>query len=322
MADSAKGAALVALVTAEPNATLSRRVRAQLEGLGVDVIVLRPPAEGSAARAPLEQAARSVGAIAAVRLVISGEGRIEVWVADRVTGKAVVRELDAHATEASEAAIAIDTVELLRASLMEIHSSEPPPGEVAVTPKLRALALPETPALGAPRLGVSIAAGGTLGGAWLGPSLDAEIVGWLGIAGRWGVRVVGRSSLVAAHVTSESGAIDVQSQLLGGLVSYDFAAATATWVPTVGLGFAGVHVSSVGSAVPPFVSAAESAWRPAPLLGAGLAWSVAHGLRLCADVRGFWVFPSVEIRTPTQNLGQWSAPAISLSLGLEVLWGT
>ena len=118
------GAALVALVTAEPNASLTRRVRAELQGLGVDVIVLDPPDEGSPSRAPLEQAARSVGAVAAVRLIASREGKIEVWVADRVTGKAVVRELDAPGRGASDAAVAIGSVELLRASLMELHSGE------------------------------------------------------------------------------------------------------------------------------------------------------------------------------------------------------
>src|SRR5579864_6224484 len=87
-AQPGSGATLVAVVTSEPNSSLSRRVRAELEALGVDVIILRPPAEAQPSRQPLEQAARNVGAIAAVRLVVSGEGKVEVWVADRATGKA------------------------------------------------------------------------------------------------------------------------------------------------------------------------------------------------------------------------------------------
>src|SRR5580693_842067 len=137
-----KGATLVAIVTAEPNSSLTRRVRAELEGLGLDVIVLKPPDEGSPSRAPLEQAARSVGAVAAVRLIASSEGKVEVWVADRVTGKAVVRELDAPAGGTSDAAVAIGSVELLRASLMELHSGEPPHGDVSASDEIRSLALP------------------------------------------------------------------------------------------------------------------------------------------------------------------------------------
>jgi len=141
-ASAETGATLVAIVTPDPASALTRRVRAELAALGVDVIVIRPPEGSSVSRTPLEQAARNVGAAAAVRLVPSTEGTVEVWVADRVTGKAVVRELPASGTGASDAAVAVGTVELLRASLMELHSGESPRGEVAPTPQIVALALP------------------------------------------------------------------------------------------------------------------------------------------------------------------------------------
>src|SRR5580704_2293598 len=176
------GATLVAIVTAEPNSSLTRRVRAELEGLGLDVIVLKPPEEGSPSRAPLEQAARSVGAVAAVRLIASSEGKVEVWVADRVTGKAVVRELDAPASGASDAAVAIGSVELLRASLMELHSGEPPHGDAPANEKIQALALPGSGEPRLARLGLSAGAGAELGIRGLGPSADAEIGVWLRIA--------------------------------------------------------------------------------------------------------------------------------------------
>src|SRR5262245_56576836 len=107
------GSALVALVTADPVAPITRAVRRELEALGLEVIVIRPPAEATMARAPLEQAARNVGAIAAVRLVSSGKGA-EVWVADRVTGKTVIRTLLDHSNEAAggdASAIALGAVE-------------------------------------------------------------------------------------------------------------------------------------------------------------------------------------------------------------------
>src|SRR5271170_4169405 len=161
------GATLVAIVTAEPNSSLTRRVRAELEGLGLDVIVLKPPDESSPSRAPLEQAARSVGAVAAVRLIASTEGKVEVWVADRVTGKAVVRELDAPASGASDAAVAVGSVELLRASLMELHSGEPPHGDAPANDRVQSLALPSAPRV--PRVGLGAGAGAELGIRGLGP---------------------------------------------------------------------------------------------------------------------------------------------------------
>jgi hypothetical protein len=315
LADS--GSTLVAVVTSEPNAPLARRVRAELEGIGLDVIVLKPPAEGSASRAPLERAARSVGAIAAVRLVPSDEGKVEVWVADRVTGKAVVRELDAPASGASDAAVAVASVELLRASLMELHSGEPRHGDAPVTDKVEALAL-SSPAPAA-RLGLSVGAGAELGVRGLGPSPDADVGVWLRVAKNFGVRVVGHASLAPAHVATSLGEIQVQAQVAGAMVSYALPGLPA-WEPLVSLGIAGAHVSTTGTAVAPYVSRSDAAWAAGPLAGLGLAWSFVPGLRLRADGLGLFAGPPVRVHTPATVVGWWGDPAVFLSLSLEVLW--
>jgi hypothetical protein len=328
------GATLVAIVTAEPNASLTRRVRAELQGLGVDVIVLKPPDEGSLSRAPLEQAARSVGAVAAVRLVASSEGKVEVWVADRVTGKAVVRELDASESGASDAAVAIGTVELLRASLMELHSGEPPHGDAPATAKIQSLALPTTgmprPAL--PRVGLSVGAGAELGLRGLGPSADADVGVWIRVAPHVGARFVGFASLSPANVSTASGGIEVRSQLVGAMATYAFvepstetgagegSGATQAWAPSVSLGAAAAHVSTTGTAVPPFVSASEATWTAAPLAGVGLAWSFVPGMRLRGDGLAAWALPPVHVTTPTTSAGWWGGPAVMISLGVELLW--
>lgn len=328
------GATLVAIVTAEPNASLTRRVRAELQGLGVDVIVLKPPDEGSPSRAPLERAARSVGAVAAVRLVASSEGKVEVWVADRVTGKAVVRELDASESGASDAAVAIGTVELLRASLMELHSGEPPHGDAPATEKIQSLALPTTgtPTVALPRLGLSVGAGAELGLRGLGPSADADIGVWIRMAPHVGIRLVGFGSLSPANVATASGEVEVRAQLVGATATYTFvepstvtgaansSVATQAWAPSVSLGVAGAHISTTGTAVPPFVSASEATWTAAPLAGVGLAWSFVPGLRLRGDGLAAWALPPVHVTTPTTSAGWWGGPAVMVSLGVEMLW--
>src|ERR1700722_7259520 len=308
-AHAQSGATLVAIVTADPNSSLTRRVRAELEGVGLDVIVLKPPDEGSPSRAPLEQAARSVGAVAAVRLVASREGKVEVWVADRVTGKAVVRELDAPESGASDAAVAIGSVELLRASLMELHSGEPAHGDAPVSAKIQALALPTT--AGIPRLGLGAGAGAELGVRGLGPSADADVGVWVRLASHLGARVIAHTSLSPAHVVTPAGAVDVRSQLFGAMATWDFvdaAGAASAWVPSVSLGLAATHVSATGTAVPPFVSASEARWSAAPVGGLGLAWAFAPGLRLRADGLAGWTLPPVHVTTPSTAPGWWGAP--------------
>jgi hypothetical protein len=312
------GATLVAIVTAEPSASLTKRVRAELEGLGLDVIVLKPPDEGSPSRAPLEQAARSVGAVAAVRLIASSEGKVEVWVADRVTGKALVRELDAPEGGASDAAVAIGSVELLRASLMELHSGEPLHGDAPTNERIQSLALPTTPRVA--RMGLEAGAGAELGVRGLGPSADAGVALWVRIASRLGVRLVAHASLSPAHEATPSGAVDTRSQLFGALLSWDLVDASSRWIPSVAAGMAAAHVSASGTASPPFVSATDARWCPAPLAGVGLAWSLSSGLRLRADGLAALTLPAVHITTPTTPVGWWGAPALFATLGVEVLW--
>ncbi|HEX3771234.1 MAG TPA: hypothetical protein VHV30_10235 [Polyangiaceae bacterium] len=325
------GATLVAIVTSDPTSSLTRRVRAELEGVGLDVIVLKPPDEATTSRGPLERAARSVGAVAAVRLVASSEGKVEVWVADRVTGKAVVRELDASESGASDAAVAIGSVELLRASLMELHSSEPPHGDAPATPKIEALALPASPdasrdassssrGSALPRFGLAAGAGAAFGVRGLGPSADANLSLWLRATSRLGARIVGATSLSPAEVTTPAGGVEVRSLLVGAMAEVALADPTSTWVPSLAAGVAAAHVAATGTAVPPYVSGTGAAWAAAPLGDLGLAWSFAPGLRLRGDALVAWALPQVQVRTPTTDIGGWGDPAVMVSLGLEVLW--
>src|SRR5262249_27000792 len=161
--------------------------------------------------------ARNVGAVAAIRLVPSGAG-VEVWVTDRVTGKTIVRDL---ATPSGDA-VALGAVELLRASFMELHADVPHRGEVAPTPQVKALALPEAPPPEPRR--PSLAAGAGVGLSAAGPSADAQIAVaaplWKGL----GVRAFASLPLVPAQRHVPEGVVRLSSQLLALFVTYDWLA--------------------------------------------------------------------------------------------------
>jgi hypothetical protein len=322
-AQSATGATLVAIVTAEPNGSLARRVREHLQALGVDVLVLKPPEEASPGRAPLEQAARGVGAIAAIRLVSSGEGKVEVWVADRVTGKAVVRELQASSSDTSDEDVAVASVELLRASLMELHAGRPTHGDVPPTRQIEALALsaPRPAGRFVPRLALQAGAGAELGAWTLGPSPDASIALWARIVPNLGATVVAHASLAAAEVSAGYGSVDVRSQVFGAMATYAPTGESSPWTPTLSLGFGAAHVSASGKAEPPLVSEDASTWCAAPLVGVGLGWAFVPGMRLRADALSAAALPAVHVRAAGTSVGQWGAPAVFVSMGLEMLWG-
>src|SRR5882724_11164477 len=92
---SSAGAALprVALWVSGPSdrdrVELETRLRAELAIAGFESVALDAFAESD--RASLERAARASGSFAAIAVVRRGKLNAEVWVADRVTGKTVLR---------------------------------------------------------------------------------------------------------------------------------------------------------------------------------------------------------------------------------------
>jgi hypothetical protein len=324
-ARSRAGATLVALVTADPSAELSHRVEEQLEALGFDVIVLNPPATGSAGPMSLAQTARNVGAIAAVRIVPAGQS-VQVWTADPVTGQAVFRELLPPAGQKpSDAAVALGTVELLRASLLELHPPEPdasrkPPAPLACP---TAAPAPEERAP-APRFGVTAGAGIDLGLAGR-PSASWEMAAWLRLHGRLGLRVVATASVAPGNVRAAPyGSVDVGAQIYGAELTYDLAPASSSWVPVVGLGAAGADVTVRGLATPASgVSLDAGTWVGLPFAHLGEAWAPVRGLRVRGDLLGGFSVPAAAVcvqgTTGCTSIARWGQPLVTASLGLEVL---
>jgi hypothetical protein len=326
------GATLVALVTTDPTAELSHRVEEQLEALGFDVVVLNPPATGSVGPMSLEQAARNVGAIAAVRIVPMAQS-VQVWTADPVTGQSVFRELLPPAGQKpSDAAVALGAVELLRASLLELHPPEPiappKPPQPAPTCPPAVVAPPEkTPE---PRLGVTVGLGMDLGLAGR-PSVAWELAAWVRLQDRFGLRAFALVDASPANVTAASdGNVDVATQLYGAELTYDLRASSSTWVPVVGLGVADAVVSVRGVAASTGASnlyESTGPWPPVvvPFAHLGGSWAPLGGLRLRADLLGGVSTRSEAVcvqatsSAPCTAVAHWGQPLVNASLGLEVL---
>jgi hypothetical protein len=325
------GATLVALVTTDPTAELSHRVEEQLEALGFDVVVLNPPATGSAGPTSLEQTARNVGAIAAVRIVPMAQS-VQVWTAEPVTGQAVFRELLPPAGQKpSDAAVALGAVELLRASLLELHPPEPatPPKPPAPAPTCPPPIVPPPERTPEPRLGVTAGVGMGLGIAGR-PSIAWEIAAWVRLQGRLGLRAFAIVDASPANLTAAPyGNIDVTAQLYGAELAYDLAPSSNTWVPVVGLGLAAADVTVRGvGASTNAINLYESTWPPVillPFARVGGSWAPLPNLRLRADLLGGISTRSVAIcglQTPESEctaLAHWGWPLVNASLAVEVL---
>jgi len=135
----------------------------------------------------LTDAARRHGAVAAFRVLVA-EGKVEVWLADRVTGKVLLREvLVQHGgSKSAESMVVARAVELLRVSLLELDTPHAPRGEVPPPPELESVVgYPETQSAYSVMLGASAL-------------IASEEVGVApGVEGRFRWRPVERLALVA-----------------------------------------------------------------------------------------------------------------------------
>jgi hypothetical protein len=167
--------ARVLLLVDDDDGGIVRRLRVELAELGL-VLVTERPAPGATQPRDLEAAARRVDAVAALRIQ-QRTTDVEVWVRDRMTGKTLLREIVASDADGAErdAMVALQAVELLRASLLELESTLPPRGTAKPPPQVRAAARealdPASPAPASPSAAW-----------WLG------VAGAVGIAGGAGVR--------------------------------------------------------------------------------------------------------------------------------------
>jgi hypothetical protein len=320
------GATLVALVTTDPGAELSHRVEEQLEALGFDVVVLNPPATGAAGPASLEQAARNVGAIAAVRIVPMAQS-VQVWTADPVTGQTVFRELVTPAGQRpSDASVALGAVELLRASLLELHPPEPLHPKEKEAPPAPCPPPPPVPAEKPkePLLGVAAGVGLDFGLAGR-PAASLQMAIWLKLAGRFGARAIALASVSSGKVAAaQYGDIAFDEQLYGAELTYDFTGASSAFVPVVGLGIGAANVTVRGLATSGGVNLDENTWVGLPFGHVGGSWAPTPGLRLRGDALGGVSVPAATVCVQqgsqcADEVARWGQPFVTVALALEVL---
>jgi hypothetical protein len=262
--------------------------------------------------------------VAAIRGVASERG-VEVWIADRATGKTVLRELPRGPGEPDDA-LALRTVELLRASLLEASLPTPPPSEVATTPELRErLQLPElsrrrrreTDASPMLRLAVGPAALFSPGG--LKPTFSLALglaflpTTHFGVSGFLAIPVAPRKDGPAGT------AVTFSPTLGGGALRFGIATRGARWTPTIDAGLAVVALTASSTHSRDSTADVTSRTAAAPYLAAGLAWAMTTNVRVRADLLVV-VAQEAIVSNDDQRIGTWGAPIVMPSFGLDAGW--
>jgi hypothetical protein len=305
--------ARVALIEDPAETTIVPRLEAELSGLG---LVVSRVAKRDEERLPadLVEAARDTGAVAAFRIVVVGD-RADVWIADRMTGKVVLREMLPRGASIDGRVVALRAVELLRASLLELDVRRAP-AEVAPPPAT----LPQVSRLldDGPRYAFAASASvlWSPGGTRPGTGVVAAMA-WR--RSRWGVRLSGGSTLAPAELTVPEGSGEVTTRWLGLDATLEPRRTRMTWRPRVGVGLAMLAMNVRGVALPAYTAHERTSYTMAPMASVDLGWAVHPRVRMALGLCYFLPLRAVDIVVAGRSVGGYGASVLAAHLGLELV---
>lgn len=287
------------------------RLRAELDALGLEVVEMELDPENRSPTA-LDDLARKVGAFAAVRLVPSVNGA-EVWVADRITGKTVLREVVVGRHQTADDIVALRAVELLRVSLLELRMprAEPQPEVAARVQELVPATEPATyPFEATVGPAVSTSPGG----------LTAALQGFLALRYNLpellAIEAFAMLPTFSTRIGTDQGQADVSIGMAG--LGLQLRLSERTIRTRVGAGAAAVLLRMNGSPNPPYQGRSDSIVSGAPFVSFGLARDLGPSLALGAEVIAGAAVPRPVIEFAGGQVATWGRPFACAALTLDL----
>jgi hypothetical protein len=315
----ANAGALIAVVRdADSDERTLTRLRAELDALGLRVVEVSAPTGAESPR-NLERAARDVGAFAALRIV-SWERGIEVWIADRVTGKTVLRELVAAPGEATDEVVALRAVELLRASLLELELPQAHAGEVPAPPAVQRL-VSRPRRLGssfAPHFELDLGAGALLSPGGVAPTWQLVVSGRVVVVPRLGFEVTLSLPTLPSTIDEPEGSAEM-SVFMGGVgLAAELLPRTSPWLLRAAAGAGAAALRLVGSARPAYVGRTDTVVVALPYGRLDLLYRIGPIFRLGGSIGAGLAFPRAAVSFADRRVATWGRPAGSGALLLEL----
>lgn len=330
VATAAEGAEppTIVLVADHADATIIATLRAELTALGLRALVV-PRGERETTPSDLTEAARRNRAIAAFRVLVD-ERKVEVWLADRVTGKVLLREVlmtkDSGHAETEESTVVARAVELLRASLLELDIDDRPSGDFVAPESLPpTLQVPSVASVKrtverGPRFGLTTSA--TL----LAATSRAAISAGLGLALQW---YAADRFLVLARLTvpfsgSTYRAAQGRAELTPRFTSMGLRWTTAQWANRLqaslesGVGL--LLIDAVGIAGPGYLARSTFDLDPIVYLGAEARCSLSKPVAISLGLLGGPGLRSSKIVFDEQDVDHYGRWMLSSYAGLDLTW--
>jgi hypothetical protein len=299
------------------------RLSAELRSAGFEVD--ERLADGDAEARRLVEQPGDGGAFATVLLQRSTAGAsTDVWVADHVTHKTVMRRMEAHGRgDAADRSLALRIVELMRASLVEALVLPPPAEAVAPPPppppdvaRWTRQALHEpTPPLAPLRL--SLGAAGVFGGPNMGVAIAPEVrVAWRP-AFAWSLGVLAAGPGFGARASGSEGTAEIRQEfaLVEGTYEVRLGDSVRGFVAA---GVGAYHLYASGSATPPFTSAQSDVWSALAGIGLGVSVALAGPASIVLDGHELLAAPQPIVAFAADHVATVMSPGTLVSLSLAV----
>ena len=322
--------ARVALVhEVEPDALEQRtltRLRAELIAAGFTITEVER--HGQDVREAAEAEPTAAGVFATIVIVPRTADIADIWVADRITGKTVVRRIQVPPGSGRDVApiLAVRAVELLQASLLEAIDPAPraepatadvPPSPVTVVPSDVSAWMQARGPRSDPRFALQAGAGVIHSFSGVGPA----VLPLLGFAYRvtpdLAVGVRGATAF-APDLRALGGTIAVRQDLVSLEITYTLPLEGATVRP-IAIGGLGVyHLDVVGVAAPPYKGESNDLFAAIFGLGPGASVRLGERVSLLADVRLLFIAPQPIVRAAGAEVGRMSRPTLCGELLVDV----
>jgi hypothetical protein len=297
------------------------RLRGELVAAGFDAEVTELSL-GADVRASLERLAPPSGgaATALVAVVASADpGSADLWVIDRVTGKTVVRKVNAGGADAPRVAevLAVRAVELLRASFLELATAAPPSAEAPPPPPVVVERF-ATATLEEADWSWAVEAGGGTAVAVSGPW--NAILSVARVEHAFGKRLCARITFAglgtAARVNIPEGYVNVSQTVLLAEVIARFRRGRAI-EPIVSLGAGTLRLAADSHESAPYAALSGARWAAAGDVGVGLRVPLRrHRFELGVEVHALVAQPYPSVRFFETEVARAGRPSLLGSITL------
>jgi hypothetical protein len=307
--------ARVALVHASNPTPLEQRtltrLRGELAAAGFEVTDAARRAED--AREAAEEEPPVAGVFATIAIVPRTPDAADIWVADRITGKTVVRRVQAGAGPNGDVAaiLAVRAVELLRASLLE--AIEPAPRDERAGPRSVPPAVSEwmnERPRAEPSFSLDAGVGVLAGPGGVGPA----VLPILGLSYRatadLSLRLRAGGPAFAASLEVPVGTISVRQELVSLDLVYRPPLTNGDVRPFVLAGAGAYHLDASGTAQAPYHGRRGGLFAAHVDLGAGAALRLGPHVSILAGARALWLMPKPTIRAAGAEVGSVGRPSV------------